>query len=96
MPTHRRAKKHTQIEKLYANYQVAGPVPAAQTAVATPKGPQVIPILSPEEARFVRRDLARVGISALIALLIILAVYLWRFSPGWEHLVTWVGHLTNF
>lgn len=97
MATHRTVKRRdANLEKLYAQYSVAAvsEQPKGQPT-ATPRV-EAVPVLTPAEAKFVRRDLARVAVSAFITLLAIVAVYLTSGAPYWTNFVNWLTQLTHF
>jgi hypothetical protein len=89
-------RRDTNLEKLYAQYSAV--TEPAKGAAEKSTSPAVVgvPVLSPAEAKFVRRDLARVAISALLTLLIILAVYATSGSAYWTNFITWLAELTHF
>lgn len=94
---HRTAKRlDANLKRLYSQYKpVEIKKPSGETqAVAQPIDAPAV--LSPAEAAFVRRDLARVGLAALVTLAVILIVKFTSTAPYWSHFVTWFGTKTNF
>jgi len=87
-------RRDAHLEKLYSQYSVSKEVSSGvkkTKAVMTDT-----PVLTLAEAAFVRRDLARVAVAALITLIIIVAVWSTSGAPYWTNFIDWLAQVTHF
>lgn len=95
--SHRSVRRDANLEKLYGRYRAPAAAPAGSKAPRTESAPVAsVPVLEAGEARFVRRDLARVGLSACLTLLLIVGVWATSGQSYWGSFVRWLANQTHF